>query len=78
MKNKLGIALIALGIILITMLFLSDKKLEKAPEEELPVVKVDVEDLKPLPATNFNWTPLNDRTEQPAPLPRIEFNELER
>jgi hypothetical protein len=31
-----------------------------------------------LPQMNFNWTPINDRTERPEPLPTVKFNQLEK
>lgn len=46
-----------------------------------PVVQIDTptySDLKPLPEMNWNFTPINQRQEQPAPLPKITFNQLER
>jgi hypothetical protein len=47
----------------------------------LPVVQIETPtytDLKPLPEMNWNFTPINERQEQPAPLPKITFNQLER
>ena len=39
---------------------------------------VEFIEIKPLPKLNFNWTPINDRTEKPTDLPIIRFNKLEK
>jgi chloramphenicol O-acetyltransferase len=39
-------------------------------------VSEDLLNISDLPELNFNWTPINDRTERPEPLPTIKFNRV--
>jgi uncharacterized alpha/beta hydrolase family protein len=74
MKNiiKVCITLIVISIVLIILLLVSQDK------NADPLTITEIMYVKDLPEIHFNWTPINERTEKPKPIPTLHFNELER
>ena len=66
--KKIIIIILAVATIIAIIQANKDKTAEPFKEIEVVVIKND------LPKVSFNFTPINERTEQPAPLPDPKFN----
>ena len=83
MKTTTYIQIVIVGLIIVFILFLNITMIELYKEIEDTQAKpcatsTEYVYIKDLPPLHFNWTPINERTERPTPLPVIHFNELEK